>query len=317
MRKKDLNLIRSGIIGVCVGDALGSPVQFKMRKYLKNNPITEMIGLSSWKMSKGTWSDDSSLTLCLAESLSRGYNIKDIANNFLKWFRKGFLTPDDIAFDIGRTTSASMHRIEEGFIPEEAGGKNIDDNGNGSLMRILPLSFYLESKVTDNNLYYEIIKNVSSITHAHMYSIIACFIYIDIATQMIKGESFKESYLQILSNKNYYFNLLDADGKEKFNRILNGNIETCNEEDISSTGFVIDSLEASLWCLLNSKSYRETLLKAVNLGGDTDTIAAIAGGLAGINYGIENIPKSWMNDLRKVELIEEVCKNFSYYCYAS
>jgi ADP-ribosyl-[dinitrogen reductase] hydrolase len=309
--KSNLYLIRSGIFGVCIGDALGLPVQFKDRNYLKNSPITKMVATSSLNIPKGTWSDDSALTLCLAESLSRGYNLDDIAKNFLKWFKNGFLTPDDNAFDIGRTTQISMEKLEKGVLPNESGGKSIKENGNGSLMRILPLSFYIERNEINKEIYYEMIKDVSSITHRHIYSILSCIIYIDIAVELIRGNSIKNAYLKICNNKNNYFKYLSLKEKDAFIRILSGEINLLQENDILSTGYVIDSLEAALWCLLNSRNYMDTVLKAVNLGGDTDTIAAIAGGLAGINYGFESIPIEWLSDLRKVELIEDVCRKLN------
>jgi ADP-ribosylglycohydrolase len=181
MKEKNKDLIRSGIFGVCIGDALGLPVQFKSRSYLKKQPITEMIELNSLRILKGTWPDDSSLTLCLADSLSRGYDLRDIASNFINWYRKGFLTPDGIAFDIGVTTAASIRRLENNYSPNESGGMSIYDNGNGSLMRILPLAFFLDSKKYNSDVSYKIIKDVSSITHGHIYSLISCLIYIDMA----------------------------------------------------------------------------------------------------------------------------------------
>ncbi|MDX1959024.1 MAG: ADP-ribosylglycohydrolase family protein [Leptospiraceae bacterium] len=317
MIQKKMEAVNAGILGLCVGDALGLPVQFKKREYLKTNPVSEMIPTQRLNFPKGTWSDDSSLTLCLAESLSRGYNLNDIANNFLKWFKTGFLTPDNKAIDIGNTVKEAMMKLDQGIDPIASGGNTLENNGNGSLMRILPLAFFLDSSNFDEIVKYRIIKEVSGITHSHEYSVVACYIYIDIALGLLKNLSILESYHEICKNKKKYEDLLDSNGKNLFQRILNLEINNLSEKDIISTGFVVHSLEASLWSLLTSNAYEETMIKAVNLGDDTDTTAAIAGGLAGIHYGIKNIPLRWLNDLRNVEIIESISNRFCESIYTN
>ncbi|MEM7184385.1 MAG: ADP-ribosylglycohydrolase family protein [Spirochaetota bacterium] len=310
-----LYLLKSGIYGVCVGDAFGLPMQFKTRKYMEENPISNMTDLKSLSIPKGTWSDDSSLTLCLAESLSRGFDLSDISQNFIKWYEEGFLTPDNKAFDVGNTTEKAMTKLKNGILPENSGGQKVEDNGNGSLMRILPLSFYLSLKETNEDVYYDQIRLISSITHAHGISIIACSIYIDFAIQLIHGNSIKEAYVGICRKQKKYFEISDTIGVENYSRILNGNLSEEKRADINSSRYVVESLEAALWCLLTSNNYEETILKAVHLGDDTDTVAAIAGGLAGLYYGFDTIPKQWLEDLRKKDIIDKVCEKFSNYLY--
>ena len=171
------NVIKSALFGLSVADALGVPVEFKSRAYLKSNPVTNMFGFGSHNQPIGTWSDDSSLAFCLADSLCNSYDLKDIAHKFLQWRNEEIWTPHGKIFDIGIATHEAINRIESGQSPSSCGGYEEKDNGNGSLMRIMPLVFHLQNE-TDLEKIFEITKAVSSITHAHFRSVLACFIYI-------------------------------------------------------------------------------------------------------------------------------------------
>ena len=302
------NLIKSTIFGVCVGDAMGVPVEFKKREDLKKLPVTGYLEFMSWNQPKGTWSDDSSLTLCLADELSKGYDLEKIGQSFVKWVKYGHWTAHGKLFDIGGTTRHAIARLIKGESAKFSGNIFEEDNGNGSLMRILPLAFYLKNEENIEKIYLTV-KEVSSITHGHFRSVFACFMYIVFAIELIKGNSKKEAYvyMQKITLKfaeNQEFNPKEI---ELFERILKDDISTFPEDEIKSSGYVLHSLEASLWCFLNSENYSEAVLKAVNLGEDTDTTAAITGGIAGIFYGFENIPVEWVADLVRKEDIEKLC----------
>lgn len=303
------NKIQSALFGLAIGDALGVPVEFESRAYLKENPVSEMFGFGTHNQPLGTWSDDSSLAFCLAESLCKEFDLSDIARNFVRWYNGELWTPHGEVFDIGIATRNAIHNIGKGHEPQLCGGFEEKDNGNGSLMRILPLVFYLESE-EDIEVVYQKVKAVSSITHAHFRSVFACFIYVIYCLQILKGKDKVEAYKQMqnilaefLVDKK--FNL---DEIQLFNRVLEHDISEYSEANIHSSGYVLDSLQASLWSFLNSNSYEETVLKAVNLGGDTDTTGAISGGLAGIYYGIENIPKKWIEVLVRKNDIQLLAK---------
>lgn len=305
------NKVLGGVIGFCVADALGVPVEFSSRARLKKHPITEMIGYGTHNQPEGTWSDDSSLTLCLIESLCDGFNIHDIASKIIKWYEESSWTPHGQVFDIGRTTLESIKRLKAGIHPVEAGGKAVFDNGNGSLMRILPLAYLLE-KNRKIEITHSVIHEVSRITHAHPRTLLGCSIYIQFAIQLLRGNSLLEAYrftqceiLDYFSNCIPYSNELFV-----YSRILKDNLADLEEDDILSTGYVVDTLEASLWCLLNSFNYRSAVLRAVNLGDDTDTVAAITGGLAGIYFGEEQIPKEWIDKLALKEEIYKLANKF-------
>lgn len=303
-----LILIKSGIWGVCVGDALGLPVQFKPRSFMQQNPISGMIGYGTYNQPPGSWSDDGSMTLCIAESLSRGYNLNDIAKNFTNWFQNGFLTPHGKSYDVGGSTKNSVKRLLAGTSPLHSGDANIETNGNGSLMRTLPLAYYFHFKNTDEITKYKMIKEVSAITHAHPLSVISCYIYIDFALEILQGVSIEDSFQKVIAGKGKYYAYLNQAEKVYFQNIFEKDLKNFSEPQIKSSGFVIDSLEASFWCLLNSTSYKETVINAVNLGDDTDTIAVIAGGVAGIHYGYDTIPVDWLNAIVKGSDIDAVCE---------
>lgn len=302
------NVVKAGIFGVCIGDALGVPVEFKKREDLKKSPVTRYLEYMSWNQPKGTWSDDSSLTLCLADELTRGYDLEKIGQSFVKWNKYGHWTAHGRFFDIGGTTRHSIARLIKGESARFSGNIFEEDNGNGSLMRILPLAFYLKEEDNIEKL-YQTVKEVSSITHGHFRSVFACFIYVIFAIKLIKGKGKNEAYDHVQNIALEYAELQGFNPKEVelFERILMNDISKYNEDEIKSSGYVLHSLEASLWCFLNSETYSEAVLKAVNLGEDTDTTGAITGGIAGIYYGFENIPEEWIAELVRKDDIENVC----------
>lgn len=261
------NKLKGAIYGLAIGDAMGVPVEFKHRGSYK---IDKMVGYGTHNQPKGTWSDDTSMTLATCDSIKEiGYvDCGDIRKKFLEWVLEGKYTVDGEVFDIGCTTQTALRR--------GIGSDDFYSNGNGSLMRILPLAF------ADVNA--GIVSDVSAITHGNMISKDACCTYVAIAKQLLTGKDLKE----VLS---YQIGRLPK-------------IHTLDESEIKSTGFVIDTLEAALWAVATTDNFKDAILKAVNLGDDTDTVGAVAGGLAGIIYGFEGIPEEWVADLRGKDIID-------------
>ncbi|WP_413199234.1 ADP-ribosylglycohydrolase family protein [Nostoc piscinale] len=307
--------VLSGLMGLCVGDALGVPVEFTSRAERVKSPVTSMLGYGTWDVPPGTWSDDSSLTFCLADSLCRGFSLDTIASSFWRWYNEGYWTPQGEVFDIGNTTFLAIVNWKQGTPPLKAGGTNENSNGNGSLMRILPIAYC--HKALDFPELISRVHQVSCITHAHVRSQMACGIYISIAEELLKGANLQTAYLQGLDKIQ---SLYSADEylleKPYFARVLGGEIAKLPVEEINSGGYVIDTLEASIWCLLNSSSYAEAVLKAVNLGGDTDTTAAVTGGLAGIYYGVDSIPQEWINQIARKDDIVSLATRFAAAVYS-
>ena len=293
------------LLGVAIGDALGVPVEFRSREYLKNNPVTTMIGYGSHNQPPGTFSDDTSLTLCLAESLTNGFDLDDVAYKFTQWYDHSYWTARGEVFDIGETTREAITRLKKGRQPDLAGGFGETSNGNGSLMRIAPLALFVLDKPIE--IRYDVVKKVSSITHAHIRSVISCFYYVEFCRYLLLGKDKFETYRNLQEEMTNFLNDRDINNAEilLFGRLLNSDISTCNENMISSSGYVLHTLEASIWSILTTDSFTSALLKSVNLGLDTDTVGAVTGGLAGILYGLDSIPIEWIQKLaRSKEIIE-------------
>lgn len=300
--------IKSALLGVAVGDALGVPVEFSERSVLKDNPVTDIIGYGTHNQPPGTFSDDSSLTFCLAEALTEKYDLNSIAENFLKWLYEGYWTAHGNVFDIGIATREALIRFKKGCEPQHAGGFDEYSNGNGSLMRILPLLFYIQDKPVEER--YRIIKEVSSITHGHVRSVIACFYYLEFARHLNHTTDLTYIYNVVQREVNELLVKKEINPAEiaVFERLLKYDIYRLQEDEIQSSGYVVHTLEASIWCLMTTKNYKDAVLKAVNLGSDTDTTAAVTGGLAGLLYGEETIPSHWLSLLAKRLFIEDLAE---------
>jgi ADP-ribosylglycohydrolase len=300
------NIYKDILLGLAIGDALGVPVEFNSRQTIALNPVTDMIGFGTYNLPAGTFSDDSSLAFCLAEALTQEFNLQIIANNFIAWLTNNYWTARGNVFDVGIATSQAIRHLETGCKPELAGGMEILDNGNGSLMRILPLLVYIKDKPIAER--YQITKLVSSITHGHIRSVIACFYYLEFARQISNGIDKFDVYKNLQIEISEYLNTLSINKDEikLFDRLLQSNIYNLADEEIKSSGYVLHTLEASIWCLMTTNSYKEATLKAVNLGSDTDTTGAVTGGLAGLLYGWETIPENWLLQIARKEDIEDL-----------
>ena len=312
------NIWLNGIMGVVVGDALGCPVQFESRKEVSRHPVTDMRGYGTFNLPEGSWTDDSSLTIALLESIRRigKIDLDDIMENFMNWLYNGDFTPYGQSYDIGRGTMQAIDRYSRNRNAKKCGGGEEWNNGNGSLMRILPACIYCNVMET-SGIYsdcdaIDVIHSVGGLTHAHIRSNIACGLYFFMVKQILIGEgplqermregltqgfAFYESRLADKENLHYYDRLRDLTA-----------FKSLPAEKIKSTGYVVDALEAAVWSLITTDRFDQALLKAVNLGDDTDTVGAIAGGLAGLYYGYDTIPENWLSAIKRREWIEEMCR---------
>ncbi|HOE16490.1 MAG TPA: ADP-ribosylglycohydrolase family protein [Syntrophorhabdaceae bacterium] len=300
-----------GLWGAIVGDALGVPVEFKDREERKKDPVTDMRGYGTFSQPPGTWSDDSSLLLCTAESLIDGFNVARMGELFVRWFIKGYWTPHGIAFDIGNSTMSAIRRMMNGTAPETAGGESEHDNGNGSLMRILPVAVYCVRSSPSEVIDYA--HRASALTHRHYIAQAACAFYCIMAKALLQGANPHGAYeLTSYVIQSYYDKMLFRSELpfSHFSRLFSGAIDTLPENEIGSDGFVVHTLEAGVWCLLNSGSYKEAVLRAVNLGEDTDTTAIVTGGLAGICYGYDAIPQEWIDKIVRKDDIKKLFERF-------
>lgn len=287
-----MSVIYNGVMGLVLGDALGVPYEFRKRGTFR---ITGMAGYGTHNQPMGTWSDDSSMVLATLDSLNvfgGRIDLDDIMSNFVRWYHEEGFTPHGSVFDMGGTTASAIVRYSQGLSVDECGFDDGYSDGNGSLMRVLPLAFV---NATD----YEVGK-VSALTHASYNAVCGCQIYVRIVKNLIEGMSPKEAIKKAMQG------FSEAKEYQRIPRIWK-----YEEKDILSGGYVVNSLEAALWALTTTNSYLDCVYKAINLGNDTDTIGAIAGGMAGIVYGIggkKGIPKKMIRRVAKKGEIRELCK---------
>lgn len=306
-------MVYDGIIGVAIGDALGVPVEFISREKLAKSPVTDMQGYGIHNQPAGTWSDDTSLTLALMDSIAQkqGIDERDIMDKFSRWLLYGMYTATGEVFDVGSTMYRAIMNYGHGMNPLECGGISEYENGNGSLMRILPIAYYFfKKRVTFSlNEKMEMVHHISSLTHRHAISLIGCGIYVNVALKLLTGSlPLKEGIRSGIEEAFGYYTNLKWEARSAYARLKDiKGFADLPESEIRSSGYVVDTLEAAIWCLLNTDSFQECVLKAVNLGDDTDTTGAVAGGLAGIYYGIRSIPEKWQAAILKRDEIEVLC----------
>ncbi|OON69377.1 ADP-ribosylglycohydrolase family protein [Hymenobacter sp. CRA2] len=307
--------IRAALLGLAVGDALGVPVEFENRAKRQADPVVDMRAYGTHHQPAGTWSDDASLTFCLAEAIADGYSPRKLAVYACRWYYDNFWTPHGLVFDIGITTREALYRFKTN--PEDTplvGGTDEYSNGNGSLMRILPLAFYKSDTPLESR--FRLIFDVSAITHGHIRSAVACWLYLEMARHLRAGQTPAEAYATLCAEAPAQLRTLNVPAKEAdhFERILSGRLPEVNVLAISSGGYVLHTLEAALWCLLRHNTYAETVLAAVNLGDDTDTTGAVTGGLAGLYYGEAAIPPEWLQVLARRADIEDLARRMAVAC---
>ena len=305
----NINKYKGALVGLIVGDALGVPAEFKTRRELKEQPILDMVGYGTHHQPLGTWSDDSSMTLATIEWLSelseQEVNYHLLMDKFCDWLLHGAYTAHNDTFDYGGATCNALYRYMNQSEPLDCGGTAAHTNGNGSLMRILPAALWVKDGLLKKEVKAkQFIEEMSALTHAHERSKLGCFLYACVVAHLYDKDDDKVNVVAKALQQAKQQCIL-SDELKHYERLFDiAAFQNLEEDEIKSSGYVVDTLEAALWCFLNTENYEECVLKAVNLGDDTDTVAAIAGGLAGLWYGFDAIPQKWLNQLVKYEWIE-------------
>ena len=284
------------LLGLACGDAVGTTVEFKPRGTF--GPVTDMVGGGPFGLRPGEWTDDTSLALCLAESLvdTGGFDAKDQSQRYLRWFREGYLSSTGVCFDVGNATRNALMKFERTGEPY-CGSTDPFSAGNGSIMRLAPAPMFF---VDDLELVVQYSAKSSRTTHGAVEAVDACKLFGVMIALALRGES-KEMVLfgtgQHLRAKSL---------APKIAAIAGGDYRQKNREEIRGNGYVVTSLEAALWVFLRTENYEQAVLEAVNLGEDTDTTAAVVGQLAGAFYGESGIPASWLEKLAMQDLIKQL-----------
>jgi ADP-ribosyl-[dinitrogen reductase] hydrolase len=279
------------MLGLAVGDALGTTVEFKQPGQFE--PVTDMVGGGVYSLQPGQWTDDTSMALCLAESLveSRGFDPADQMRRYLLYYREGYLSVKGYCFDIGGTVRAALEAFERTANPY-SGLTDPYSAGNGSLMRLAPVPLFF---ATDPRQAIHFAGESSRTTHAVPVAVDACRYMAGLIVGALLGEDkqtlLSDSYSPV---QNLW---QDYPLAEEIAAIARGSFKLRHPPGIRGSGYVVHALEAALWAFYNSKSFQEGCLMVVNLGEDADTSGAIYGQLAGAFYGEMGIPQSWRERL--------------------
>ena len=284
------------LLGLAIGDAIGTSLEFKKRDSYKH--LTDMVGGGPFHLPVGVWTDDTSMALALADSLIASkahgldFDANDLMDRFVSWWREGEYSATGECFDIGITTSSALGRYKASGDPF-AGDPDPHSAGNGSLMRLAPVA--LAGVHWSSERAAEIARLQSRTTHAAAACLDACAAYALMLRAVITGANFEEA--------------IDA-GQGRYGAtigtIVEGSWRAKSRDGIASSGYVAHSLEAALWCLARTDNYRDAVLLAANLGDDADTTAAITGQLAGALYGRAGLPTEWLAKLAWRERIEAI-----------
>ena len=297
-RMEQIERYRGCLLGLATGDAVGTTLEFNPPGTFE--PLKDMVGGGPFHLKPGQWTDDTSMALCLAESLieCKGFDPVDQLRRYLRWYLEGHLSSTGKCFDIGGTVRSALAKFEKTHEPY-CGATDSNSAGNGSIMRLAPVPLFYAKKALEA---VEKCGESSRTTHGALTAIDACRYLGALIVGAINGASKEE----LLSD---HFCPVSGCWKEKplaeeIDEIASGSFKRKNPPQIKGTGYVVESLEAALWAFYNSKSFKEGCLMAVNLGDDADTTGAVYGQLAGAFYGEQGIPESWRSKLAHRSLIE-------------
>lgn len=295
--KQNLDRFRGCLLGLAVGDAVGTTVEFKPRGSFP--PVTDMVGGGPFSLQPGQWTDDTSMALCLATSLitKKGFDPADQMDRYWDWYKNGYLSSTGRCFDIGNTVRYGLEHYQRTSQPF-SGSDSPNSAGNGSLMRLAPIPMYYFSDL-ENIIHFA--RESSRTTHGTLECIEACQLFAEMLYFALAGQS-KDQIL--FDTKFQVF-------APKINDIVNGSYSQKSITQIRGTGYVAESLEAALWCFYQTDTFETAILQAANLGDDADTTAAICGQIAGAYYGESGIPAKWLNRVFMRAEITELADSLS------
>lgn len=298
-------LIYAGI----VGDAFGVPVEFKARGTYQ---VTQMTGHGTWDQPRGSWSDDSAMTLALIDNLTTGGSYADLFEKFQAYMMWGAYTPRDVMFDIGKTCAhAICNRFINQLPPTACGDASEFANGNGALMRLAPLAVVLQAE-SDLTTRLQVTADYTKLTHRHPRAILGSYLYLECLHAMLNGASLAEALVQVSASLSLALRYAPDVLAEwsHYAPYLTPTIGTWSVDQIKSTAYVVDTFGAALWCTAKAQSIQEAIILAANLGGDTDTIATIAASWTAVRYPMQAVPAEWQAELLNHELLNKLIEPF-------
>lgn len=279
------------LLGLAAGDALGTTVEFRPRGSFE--PLTDMIGGGPFGLGPGQWTDDTSMALCLAESLLAhgGFDAHDQMGRYLNWWKWGYLSSTGSCFDIGTTVRSALERFERSGEPY-SGSVEPEAAGNGSLMRLAPVALFYAPNIDE---VIEFSAQSSRTTHGAPEAVECCQLLGFVLARCLAGKPKHE----VLNGSGLALSEL------KVSELATGQYLNKSRNEVRGSGYAVASLEAALWCFQTTSTFEAAALEAANLGEDADTTAAIVGQVAGAFYGVQGIPAGW---LEKLHMREEITK---------
>ena len=302
-----MSKIVDSILGFAIGDAMGVHNKLKNREELIENPVVKMEGYGTYAFPAGTWSDDTSMVLATISSLISKHEINydDMMKRFCGWMYNGEYTATGIAFDVDDITKNSLHKyFNRQAGATECGDSFIDSNNGGSLARMFPIALYTFYDDMNDEELLKTVREVSSLTHGHEYSVMGCFIFVKYVHFLMSGYDKFKAYEKV-KELNYY--KFSENARRAYKRFLTTDFYKLDLDYIKSSGYVVDTIEAVIWTFLNTNSFLESIIGAINLGGYTDTIGALTGALSGLIYGID---EGLLNELQNKDYLISLTHKF-------
>lgn len=301
-----LNFLRAAV----VADALGVPVEMRQRGTFK---ITKMTGEGTWQQPRGSWSDDSSMTLCLLQNISEHGNYDDLLTKFEAYMMYGDWTPRGITFDVGRTCAHAVRNHAINHVRALSCGDSSEfANGNGALMRIAPLAIVLRNESACERR-FQMAHDYTVLTHGHSRSVLGSFIFLEVLRELQHGRVLTEALAIVNQRVTHYIHDRSDYQKEfqAYRRLFLSDFGQLSSDEIESSGYVVATLEAAIWVALNQRDLKSALLTVVNLGGDTDTVATVVANLFMAGHPDATVPSEWWEQTLNHELLDRVMRPFA------
>ncbi len=292
--------VKGALIGLACGDAVGTTLEFRQRGTFA--PISDMVGGGPFRLEPGQWTDDMSMALCLAHSLltKKAFDAMDQMNRYCNWYQHGYMSSNGRCFDIGNTVAKALQKYLDTKDPF-SGSMDERSSGNGSIMRLAPIPMLYRNNLEDC---IHFAGESSRTTHGSAECIESCRLFSSYIVRAFSAGSKQE----IFDFHDY------RPESNKVKDIANLDFMSLSYEDLTGSGYVIESLESALWCFMNSESFEEAILLSANIGNDADTTAAVCGQIAGAYYGVDGIPQKWRDRLTMFDEIDAVSERL--YCYS-
>jgi len=292
-----------------VADALGVPAEMKQRGQYQ---LLGMTGEGTWSQPMGSWSDDTSMTLCLIQNILERGSADDLLNKFERYMMFGEWTPRGVTFDVGRTCAHAVRQHAINHVPAvQCGDASEQANGNGALMRIAPLAFSLAKQPVDERIRQSIA--MTTITHGHPRAVVGSVIYLEILHELLQGHALPAALKTVQARVLAVFSAEPVLAQElaAYQRLLTSGFGQLPVSAIKTSGYVVDTLEAAVWVALNYQDLQTGLLAAVNLGGDVDTIATVAGSLMSVAHPDQPVPADWWQATLNHKLLNKLMVPFA------